>query len=133
MKHWLQSLSTIQDTVPLADIIVSFDNNQIFQRRWRVKLNQKLHCNVVTIIAAFEMGKEERLQHTDTFDPKWNARLLTEGEQNHVKSIDQDCHIKQSHYDYLYPLLEKHLQTVVSEQTQDNGTTLDHIDEQVVY
>jgi hypothetical protein len=55
VKSWINSLSTKPTNLPEGDLIAAFDNNQVLQRRWKVKLRNDIQCNVVTMVVFFVM------------------------------------------------------------------------------
>ena len=57
--------------------MAAFDNNQIMKKRWRVQLNNTVHCNVVTMVVYFEVDTEGRLQFEEDEPGQWYDRLLS--------------------------------------------------------
>ncbi len=50
VKNWSFNLYRTETQLPGVDII----DNQVLQRRWRVKLRNEVKCNVVTIVVLFK-------------------------------------------------------------------------------
>ena len=49
VKSWLSGLAAVPATIPSGDFIAAFDNNQVLQRRWKVKLRNEVKCNIVML------------------------------------------------------------------------------------
>lgn len=50
LKAWTRDLSPEPKEFPSGDCMVAIDNDQIVQRKWKVKVGQKARVSVVTII-----------------------------------------------------------------------------------
>ena len=121
--------------LPEHDVIYAFDNNQVLQRRWKVKLKNEVKCNIVTVIVFFSISKDGRLQHQSLLKPtQWASRNLTDDEIQHIKYSDLQDDVKTCHYElHLYPFLQKEIQAVVAEQIESNvGDCIDVIDQNVI-
>ncbi len=69
VKSWLASLGSTVSPVQYGDIIVAFNNNQVLQRRWNVRLKTEVRCNIVTVNAVFHLGEESLLPICPSLKP----------------------------------------------------------------
>jgi len=117
VKSWLASLASTPPTVPEGDLVIAFDNNQVLQRRWKVKLRNEVKCNIVMVVVSFLIAKTGKLEQNATLKPSsWSKSNLDESLTKKIKYIDQDDIIKQSHYTHLYSFVDKELRIVGKEQ-----------------
>ena len=132
VRSWLSNLAKKPSEVPQGDVMAAFDNNQIMKRRWRVQLNNTVHCNVVTMVVYFELDTEGRLQFEEDEPGQWYDRPLSIKEKDAVFFLDKQDAIKQTHYSHLYPFLEKIICKVAEEQERSDDHFGDHIDGEVL-
>ncbi len=126
VKNLLESLGSSESSVPGGDLVAAFDNNQILNRPWKVKLGAKYVVNIVTMVVLFTIDKNGTLQHSKELIPaNWNSRQLTDGEKDKIKNVDQCDNIHRKH---LQPFLAQCLKTVISEQKWQDEKWQDHID-----
>ena len=131
VKRWLQSLSIEKRQFPEGECIIAFDNNQILQRRWRVKLNNQVACNVVTVVVSFTTNAEGRIQYVEAYEPgQWMYRNITEDETKFVKFSDKNKDVKDMHYKHLHAFLQKQIDIVKCEQQAHEGIK-DNVDIEV--
>ena len=129
VKRWLQNLGTTETQDDLGDVIIGFDNNQVLQRRWKVKLRNDVKCNIVTVVVSFNVCKYGQLQENPMLKPnEWNMKDLDPKELEKIKHIDKDNKIKETHYNFLYPFLEQEIEMVVRQQERKDDVVSDHID-----
>ena len=132
VKSWLTNLGTVESEEDDGDIIVGFDNNQVLQRRWKVKLRNEVKCNIVTVVVYFVVRKHGRLQHNIEGQPsKWSRKELTEGEIQKIKFIDQSEKIRDTHYTFLYRFIEQEIRYIAAQQCTSSGVFTDNIDLEV--
>ena len=131
VKSWLSTLSNKPSKVSEGDLLAVFDNNQILQRRWRVKLNNTVHCNVCTMVIYFEIGEHGSLQHETLCPHEWMSQAKPEEEAEFVKNIDKREDIKETHYHHLHQFLEQVIAKVYAEQVLKDDKCSDRIDEEV--
>ena len=62
VRNWLAQFSTTTSMSFSGDIVAVFDNNQVMSRRWRVKLENKVFCNVITVVAMFSVNDSGSIQ-----------------------------------------------------------------------
>ena len=123
VKRWLNALSTEPPVCPMGDSVIAFDNNQVLQRRWKVKLQNQVQCHIVTVIVNFELRKKgwHNLYYQNQII-SWMNRRLTDTESKFVEYIDQDGDIKEMHYRHLCTFLDEQIHIVVSQQKfMENG------------
>ena len=138
VKSWLRELSGSSMDNQTGELLVAFDNNQIMKRRWKVRLHNTVQCDVVTMIVIFIINTEGQLQTLPLLKPDaWMTKEISNVDKEDLKSLDQRQDIKKSHWEFLYPYLDKMLNFVSSEQEQietddDNETVFnDPVDEKV--
>lgn len=132
VKNWLGKLAMQNQEIPEGDVIITFDNNQVIQRRWRVKLKHGVQCNVVTIIVVFCVNENGELQFNTEYKPsQWSQKPLTTEEINELKFIDQNKVHKETHYAHLSAFLEAKIKEVASQQTSHGTSCHDLIDDEV--
>ncbi len=87
-------------------MLVAFDNNQILQRQWHVKLNNRMECNVVTVVVMFEFDENGHLQSAVAYHPSlWFLKDLSVADIPAIKYIDCQESIKDTHYHHLHGFL----------------------------
>ena len=134
VKIWLQQQSERSVDVPQGDVVIAFDNNQILQRRWKVKLMNDVKCNIVTIVASFNMNTTGDLQKSRSLKFDWtDANELSPESKSKVKNIDQDNDIQDTHFSHLTAFLNREIDIVRKEQVEGTteGTFDDSIDAMV--
>ena len=132
VKAWLAGLSSQTQAVPSGDVIATFDNNQVLQRRWKVKLRNEVKCNIVTVIAFFKISSEGILQTQCELKPcNWSLRDIDNHQIERIKYIDKAEDIKETHYTHLHTFLAEEIKIVVEEQNNIATTYCDVIDEKV--
>ena len=86
VRDWLDALCTSRDVSLDGDVIGVFDNNQTLQRRWRVQLDNKMYCNMVTVVAFFQVDGNGNLQCRRDLKPGvWLLKPLLESVKKQVK------------------------------------------------
>ncbi len=126
VKRLLDTLGSTECTVPNGDLVAAFDNNQILNRPWKVKLGAKYVVNIVTMVVLFTIDKNGTLQHSKELIPaNWNSRKISDTERAKIKNVDQCDEVHRKH---LLPFLAQGLKTVISEQKWQDGKWQDHID-----
>ncbi len=129
VRSILNILGSTDPKVPKGDSIAVFDNNQIINRPWRVKLGAKYVVNIVTMVVLFEISPDGNLQHQEHLIPAhWTKTPLTEYQVQHVKSVDQCPETKAVHEKHLNPFLSDQLKIVVKEQNWKGNKWQDDID-----
>ena len=118
LRKWLSKLATSSEMDLGGDIIAVFDNNQTMQRRWNVKVANKMFVQVVTIIAFFQISPTGDVECKSSMKPgMWLLKRLECTATNSVKYIDQEPSIRQMHYDHhLYPHWTRIIKNVTEEQ-----------------
>ena len=114
-----------------APAIIAFDNNQVLQRRWRVKLNNQVHCNIVTVVVCFNLDQQGRIPYDTSMNHRpseWMYRNLTEEEEIFAKYIDKDDDIKDLHYRHVTQFLQQELDIVAKEQKKKDDVYVDSVD-----
>ena len=88
MKSWLATHRSTICAVPHGDIVIAFDNNQVLQRRWKVRLSNEVKCNIVTIVVVFHIN-DAKLQHVSDIKPGcWAGNYLSAAQS--IRDIDQE-------------------------------------------
>ena len=132
VRSILEILGSTEPKVPIGDCIAVFDNNQIINRPWRVKLGAKYVVNIVTMVVLFEINQDGLLQHQEHLIPAhWSRTPLTEPQVQRVKVIDQCPETKATHEKHLNPFLSDQLKIVVKEQKWLGNKWQDCIDTMV--
>lgn len=105
--------------------IIAFDNKQVLQRRWEVKLRNEVHCYNVTIIVVFNQNYNTAIQKDSTLKPPiWMSRELIEDEVHYIRYPDKDQVIKQIHYhQYMHSQVQEANDSVASEQKVRMGSS----------
>lgn len=62
LKAWTRDLSSEPKEFPSGDCMVAIDNDQIVQRKWKVKVGQKARVSVVTSVCQAEVDSGGSLQ-----------------------------------------------------------------------
>lgn len=106
VKRWLRSLGNTEPATPEKDVIAVFDNNQIMQRRWRVKLNYEMHRDVVTMLIFPEMtaSRDVHSQFQTSKPSTWLNKQLSDVKLEYVSFVDQQEEIQSTHYIEHLPL-----------------------------
>ena len=131
VKRWLNALSNKPPVCPMGDSVIAFDNNQVLQRRWKVKLQNQVQCHIVTVIVNFELRKDGLAQSVLPKPDSWMNRRLTDTESKFVEYIDQDGDIKEMHYRHLDTFLNEQINIVVSQQKLMENGYQDFVDHDV--
>ena len=138
IKSWLETLGTEAHLNFDGDIMAVFDNNQSMTRRWRISLDNKVFCHVITTVAFFQINSNGELQYSYEKRPgNWILAEISPSEWKKIKFIDQRMDVKQTHFVYLSKHWDKMLQQVKDEQIEvmahENGASKykDRVDEYV--
>ena len=100
IRDWLNQLGTNTEMTLSGNVVGVFDNNQTMQRRWRVMLENKVYCNVVTIVAFFQLNGNGDLQTRSDLKPGvWLMKAIGQ-EVKKIKFIDKIDEVKKTHYDH---------------------------------
>ena len=120
VRNWMDKLGTNAPMTLSGDVISVFDNNQTMQRRWRVQLDNKVFCNVVTVVAFFQMNDKGVLQSRSDMKPGlWLLKDRSPQEKENIKYIDQMPAVKETHCnDHLYPYWTNMMADVIKDQKQ---------------
>ena len=130
VKEWLASLGSTVSEVPEGDLIVAFDNNQVLQRRWKVRLKNEVKSNIVTIVVFFHIHTSSNLQMQPNLKPSMYLNKSVEDNLKKIKYLDQDSEVKMTQYKHLHDFLANEIQTVMKEQITGD-TVKDDIDDLV--
>ena len=120
VKTWLDKLGTTTHMSLKGDILAVFDNNQTMSRRWRVRLHNKMFCNVVTIVAFFSIDNVGMIQCTEEYKPGiWFLKELTDRDIQGIRECDKESEVKSAHYNrHLYPMWAEAIAAVANDQTR---------------
>ena len=123
IKLWLETLASqkcveSRELRPVGDIVIAFDNNQMLQKTWAVRVGNKFKCSAITMNVAFEMNSHGTLQLNGLLKPSlWCNTNLTSVQIQKLKYVDQNDEVKKIHYDeHLYPFISGRIQKVLKEQ-----------------
>jgi hypothetical protein len=123
VKNYVEKMSTAPQTSLSGDILAVFDNNQIFQRRWQVKIDNKFVCNVVTIVVFFQLQQEGAtcmIQADAHFcTSEWHYKDLTDCQKEKLKFIDKDPNYKLVHNKQLSIFVSDSMTKIVKDQQWD--------------
>ena len=122
IRDWLNQLGTDTEMNLSGNLVGVFDNNQTLQRRWRVMLENKVYCNVVTIVAFFQLNRNGDLQTRSDLKPGiWLMKGIGEDVKQKIKFIDKIDEVKQTHYDrHLYPYWSRIIKEVIEDQRMEH-------------
>ena len=70
LKVWTRDLSSDPKEFPSGDCMVAIDNDQIVQRKWKVKVGQKARVSVVTSVCQAEVDSDGSLQTRGDLAPR---------------------------------------------------------------
>ena len=70
LKVWTRDLSSEPKEFPSGDCMVAIDNDQIVQRKWKVKVGQKARVSVVTSVCQAEVDSGGSLQTRGDLAPR---------------------------------------------------------------
>ena len=73
LKLWTRDLTSDPKEFPPGDCMVAIDNDQIVQRRWKVKVGQKSRVSVVTSVCQAEINSQGSLQTRSDLAPRYNV------------------------------------------------------------
>ena len=135
VKSWLTSLASNPPEVPNGDLVLAFDNNQVLQRRWKVRLRNGVKCNIVTVLVSCVIKEKGMLEYDINLKPGiWWNNELSEADKIRIKYIDQDDRVKHAHYEHLCSFVQKQIQLVAAEQEIKNPSSgfTDNIDRLVI-
>jgi translation initiation factor 2 beta subunit (eIF-2beta)/eIF-5 len=119
LRKFLNTIIPEVSSTSDSDCIATFDNNQILQRRWKVKLSNQVHCSVVTMVVFFKF--ESKFQFQENLRPcDWMERELSDHEEDKVTNIDEHRETKEIHSTHLYPYLQERLENVILQQTRES-------------
>ena len=71
LKAWSRDLTSEPKEFPPGECMVAIDNDQIVQRRWKVKVGQKSRVSVVTSVCQAEVDTEGSLQKRSNLAPRY--------------------------------------------------------------
>ena len=87
---------------PCPDIVITFDNNQVLQRSWRINVDKKMKSSTVTMNVAFEIDANlnSRTEHDATLKPAiWYENELSNNISMHfLETADKDNEAKRICY-----------------------------------
>ena len=70
LKAWTRDLASEPMSFPSGDCMVAIDNDQIVQRKWKVKVGQKSRVSVVTSVCQAEVNPEGTSQKRGDLAPR---------------------------------------------------------------
>ena len=122
IRDWLNQLGTNTEMTLSGNVVGVFDNNQTMQRRWRVMLENKVYCNVVTIVAFFQLNRNEDLQTRSDLKPGlWLMKAIGQEVKEKIKFIDKIDRVKKTHYDHhLYTYWSHIIKEVIEDQRAEH-------------
>ena len=71
LKVWTRDLTSEAKYFPSGDCMVAIDNDQIVQRKWKVKVGQKARVSVVTSVCQAEVDSSGLLQTRADLAPRY--------------------------------------------------------------
>jgi hypothetical protein len=135
VRNYVENVSTTVERCVSSDILAVFDNNQIFQRRWQVKLDNKFVCNVVTILVFFQLHEGGSMVEANAHfcSTEWSFKRLTELQAEKLKTIDKHPTYKLVHNKHLSSFISASLTNVVNKQQWDADEQhwIDDIDKKI--
>ena len=70
VMSWRDNLASVPCPFPEGDCIVAFDNDQIVQKKWKVKAGEKARVSILTSICQAVINTETVLQQRSDLSPK---------------------------------------------------------------
>ena len=134
IKDWLNDLSLSPAVQrPLGDIVIAIDNNQILKKKWGIRVENKSYHTVVTMVVAFELDEDGKLQCDPTLAPlTWRQINIAEEDMKKIQTIGADPELRQVHYEkHLSPFVTRRLVKIVNEHEFINGHWTDKVDGKV--
>ncbi|XP_078368456.1 uncharacterized protein LOC144652290 [Oculina patagonica] len=130
LKVWTRDLTSEPKEFPPGDCMVAIDNNQIVQRKWKVKVGQKARVSVVTSVCQAEIDSGGSLQTRGDLAPRcWEGSLYKAREDEVLRNkIRKEIQFTEVMEELLRRenklLIHECLKDVVSEQMVKNGLVL---------
>ena len=108
---WRDGLASVPPPFPPGDSIVAFDNDQIVQRRWKVKVGQKSRVSILTSICQAAVNEKGTLQKREDLAPRYlfvnfildldcgysiTTRVLCQ--DNNIWFLSYICSLRQKHF-----------------------------------
>ena len=134
IKDWLNDLSLSPAVQrPLGDIVIAIDNNQILKKKWGIRVENKSYHTVVTMVVAFELDEDGKLQCDPSLAPlTWRQINIAEEDMKKIQTIGADPELRQVHYEkHLSPFVTRRLVKIVNEHEFINGHWTDKVDGKV--
>ena len=136
LKTWLETLAGVRGVElsqqgPIGDLVVAFDNNQMLQKSWAIRVGNKFKCSSITMNVAFVMNSQGVLQLEGLLKlTSWSNATLTHAQKERLKYIDQDESVKKLYYAaHLYPFGADMIRKVYDKQQLEmNGDCHDEVD-----
>ena len=88
-----------------------FNNNQVLQRRWKVRLKNEVKSNIMIIAVFFHINTSSTLQMQTNLKPCIYMKPPVEDNLNKIKYLDQDSKVKMTQYKHLHDFLVNEIQT----------------------
>ena len=70
VTSWRDSLESVPQLFPSSDCITAFDNDQIVQRKWKVKVGQKARVSILTSMSQTVIDQDGTLQQREEQQPE---------------------------------------------------------------
>lgn len=70
MKVWLDNMALDLLPFPKGDVLVAFDNDQIVQKRWTVRVDNKAKVSILTSVCHAEVDQNGSLQRRADLSPR---------------------------------------------------------------
>ena len=135
LQRWLKLLQVQQQVQhPLTSSVYAIDNNQVLQKKWGIKVENKCYSSVTTMVVAFDIHEASSiLKDKENAPSSWRQFGCVSPESiRNIKYIDQDEDIKDVHYKMsLVPYVSERLAKVLKEQQLVGETWIDPIDEKI--
>ena len=108
---WRDGLASVPPPFSPGDSIVAFDNDQIVQRRWKVKVGQKSRVSILTSICQATVNEKGTLQKREDLAPRYlfvnfildldcgysiTTRVLCQ--DNNIWFLSYICSLRQKHF-----------------------------------
>ncbi|ELT98113.1 hypothetical protein CAPTEDRAFT_207775 [Capitella teleta] len=121
VKTCLSKIAATQEVCNAEeDTIIAYDNNQVLQKRGKVKLRN--HCNILTVVFFISLIPSSIQFNTELKPINWEFAPL--GDMGFIRYPEQDAQMKNTHYqEFLFPWI----QSIIIDQTSQNSRSLNVI------
>jgi hypothetical protein len=127
IKSKLKKLKDNLNSAASTDIAVAFDNNQILKRTWAVSIEKKFRASTVTMLAEFRLLQSSYLESS----PLRLDAQLTELQVQKLKALDQSEEVRYKHNEHVYPVFQKKMGDVLSQQKLVGNVYKDNVDKEI--